>query len=111
MSRNKKHRLMEITVADSVSPEVQKLVDGWNDALAATLDYMDQHKPSPLGFTKQDQLVFDLPMVAYLSFIAPLVHDAENPEAVMAGLAQKLGQRLRDELSEYSSRRAGGIVV
>lgn len=96
-------RLMEIKIADSVGPDVQHVVDKWNEALSATLDYMDQHPPTSVAPMDHD-IIMNLPMNAFLSFITPLIFAGNDTRRLKKLYLRKLDARLAHELSEYSNR-------
>jgi len=96
-------RLMEIKLADSVGPDVQHVVDKWNEALSATLDYMDQHTPDSVSPMDHD-IIMNLPMNAYLSFVTPMIYAGNETRRLKKLYMKKLDARLAYELAEYSNK-------
>lgn len=104
------HRLMELTLLQDAGPEVRALVDKWNEALAAQLDFMNRHPPTSREFSEQERGVMDLPMLAFLSFIVPLMYDAEQPRRVRRMWLAKMDARLALAQQQYAELRNAGRI-
>lgn len=102
-------RLMDLTVAPDAGPELRALVDKWNEALAAQLDYMNRHPPRIIGsFSDEERAVMDLPMLAFLSFAVPLMYDADRPARVRKMWLMKMNDAIAQKQAEYSDLRMNG---
>lgn len=103
-------RLMELTVIEaSASPDMHRLAEKWNEALAAQLDYMQKHPPaSPTGFSEEERAVMDLPMLAFLTFIVPLMYDSDNPRRARKMWLQRMSDRISLAQQQYAELRNSG---
>lgn len=100
---------MELTVVESASPDMRRLAEKWNEALAAQLDYMNQHPPvSSAGFSREEQAVMDLPMLAFLSFITPLMYDSEEPRRARRMWLKRMDERIALAQQQYGELRNSG---
>lgn len=102
-------RLMDLMVMPDAGPEMRALVQKWNDALAAQMDYMNQHPPaSRAGFSPEEQAVMDIPMLAFLSFVVPLMYDADRPARVRKFWLMKMNHEIARKQAEYNELRMSG---
>lgn len=104
------HRLMELTLLQDGSPEVRALVDKWNEALAAQLDFMNQHRPKSNSLDEQERAVMDLPMLAFLSFALPLMYGAENPRRIRRMWLKRMDERIALGQQQYAEMRNSGRI-
>ena len=102
-------RLMDMPVADDASPELRALVDKWNEALAAQLDYMQRHPPvNRTHFTKEETTIMELPMLAFLSFVVPLMYDSDRPARMRKLWLMKMNDEIARKQAEYNDLRMSG---